>query len=156
MTVRLEFAIWISKLWLVDINLKIMTIGLLDTNQTAVVRATIPAVRSSILTVWWLETSIWWWSSEPLLQQSAHRWWRYNSQRHQSAGSHQSHYFGSLSTRGVRQNHYFNNLPTGGSLFGGTVGGETNPAAFIRATILAVQPLDLHHKRLHWSSHWCW
>ena len=73
-----------------------------------------------------------------------------------SVGGHQSHYFGSLGIGGVRRSHYFNNPPTGGSLFGGMVGGETNPAAFVGATILAVQPLDLHHKRLHWLSHRCW
>ena len=52
--------------------------------------------------------------------------------------------------------HYFNNPPTSGSLFDGTVGGETNLVVFVEATILAVRPLDLCHKRLHWQSHRCW
>ena len=52
--------------------------------------------------------------------------------------------------------HYFNNPPTNGSLFGGTMGSETNPAAFVGATILTVQPSNLYHKRLHWPSHRCW
>ena len=38
---------------------KKMTIELLDTNQTAVIRAAIPIVRSPILVVRWSETSIW-------------------------------------------------------------------------------------------------
>ena len=71
-------------------------------------------------------------------------------------GGHQSHYFGSLGIGNVRQIHYFNNPPTCGSLFGSMVSGETNPAAFARATILAVRPSELHHKRLHWPSHQCW
>ena len=121
-----------------------------------VVGATILAVRSPILVVWWLETSIWRRSSKPLLQQSVHPWWQYNGRRHQSASGHQSHYFGSLGTSGVCQSHYFNNPPTGGSLFGGTVGSETNSTVFLKATISAVRPSDLHHKRLHWPSHWCW
>nr|POE70522.1 hypothetical protein CFP56_22922 [Quercus suber] len=70
--------------------------------------------------------------------------------------SHQSHYFGSLGIGGVRRSHYFNNPPTGGSLFDGTVGGETNPAAFVGATILVIRPSDLHHERLYWPSHRCW
>ena len=120
------------------------------------VKATIPAIWSPILAVWWSETSIRWQSSKPLLQQSAHRWWRYDGRRHQSTGSHQSHYFGSLGTGGVHWSHYFNNPPTNGSLFGGTMGSETNPAAFVGATILTVQPSNLYHKRLHWPSHRCW
>ena len=52
--------------------------------------------------------------------------------------------------------HYFNNPPTGGSLFSGTVGGETNPVVFVGATILTVRPSDLCHKWLHWRSHRCW
>ena len=105
-----------------------------------IVGATIPAVRSPILVVWWLETSIWRRLSKPLLQQSAHLWWQYDGRRHQSAGGHQSHYFGSLGTGGVCRNHYFNNQPTGGLLFGGTTGGETNLVAFVRATILTIWP----------------
>ena len=38
---------------------KKMTVGLLDTNQTVVIRATIPTIRSPILVVRWSETSIW-------------------------------------------------------------------------------------------------
>ena len=68
MTIRIKFTVWISKLWPVDINLKIMTVGskkkkitvgLLDTNQTVVIRATIPTIRSPILVVRWSKTSIW-------------------------------------------------------------------------------------------------
>ena len=139
-----------------DINLKIMTIGVLDTNQMAVVGATIPTVRLPILAVWWSETSIRWQSLEPLLQQSAHQWWQYDGRRHKSTGGHQNHYFGSLGTGSVSRSHYFNNSPTGGSLFDGMVGGETNSAAFVEATISAIRLLDLRHKQLHWSSHQCW
>ena len=86
MIVWFEFTVWISKLWLVDINLKIMTVGskkkmtieLLDTNQTAVIRAAIPTVRSPILVVRWSETSIW--------QRRYSGWWD------QSSGIRQSHY----------------------------------------------------------------
>ena len=53
-------------------------------------------------------------------------------------GGHQSHYVSSLGIGNIRRSRYFNNPPTGGSLFSDTVGGETNPAAFARATILAV------------------
>ena len=133
-----------------------MTVRLLDTNQTAVVEATIPTVRSPILVVRWLETSIRQRSLEPLLQQQAHQWRRYDGRRQKSASGHQNHYFGSLGTGSVCRSHYFNNPPTGRSLFGGMVGGETNPAAFIRATISVIRPLDLHHKQLHWPSHRCW
>ena len=38
---------------------KKITVGLLDTNQTVVIKATIPTIRSPILVVRWLETSIW-------------------------------------------------------------------------------------------------
>nr|POE45850.1 hypothetical protein CFP56_40890 [Quercus suber] len=71
-------------------------------------------------------------------------------------GGHQSHCFGNLGIGGFCRSQYFNNPPTGGSLFGGMVGGETNPAAFARATILVVQPSDGRHKQLHWSSHRYW
>ena len=54
-----------------------MTIELLDTNQTAVIRATIPTVRSPILVVRWSETSIW--------QRRCGGW------RDQSSGVRQSH-----------------------------------------------------------------
>ena len=57
---------------------KKMTNGLLDTNQTAVIEATIPTVRSPILVVRWLETSVW--------QR------RYNGRRDQSSGVRKSHY----------------------------------------------------------------
>ena len=60
---------------------KKMTVGLLDTNQTAVIRATIPTVRSSILVVRWSETSIW--------------RWRYGGRQDQFGGIRRSHYFGS-------------------------------------------------------------
>ena len=59
---------------------KKMTIELLDTNQTVVIRATIPTIRSSILVVRWSETSIW-------------RQW-YGGQQDQSGGICRSHYFG--------------------------------------------------------------
>ena len=73
-----------------DINLKIMTVGskkkmtieLLDTNQTAVIRAAIPTVWSPILVVRWSETSIW--------QR------RYGGQQDQSGSVRRSHYFGDL------------------------------------------------------------
>ena len=55
-----------------------MTIKLLDTNQTAVIRAAIPTVRSPILVVRWSETSIW--------QRRYGGWWD------QSSGIRQSHY----------------------------------------------------------------
>ena len=93
MTVRFEFTVWISKLWLVDINLKIMTVGLkkkkktirlLDTNQTAIIGATIPTVRSSILVVRWLKTSIW--------------RWQYGGRQDQSGGIRWSHYSDGLVT----------------------------------------------------------
>ena len=57
---------------------KKMTIELLDTNQTTVIRATIPTVRSPILVVRWSETSIW--------QRWYGGWWD------QSNGIRQSHY----------------------------------------------------------------
>ena len=57
---------------------KKMTVGLLDTNQTAVIEATIPTVRSPILVVRWLETLVW--------QR------RYNGRRDQSSGVRKSHY----------------------------------------------------------------
>ena len=38
---------------------KKITVGLLDTNQTVVIRATIPTIRSPILVVRWSKTSIW-------------------------------------------------------------------------------------------------
>ena len=122
-------------------------------------RATILVVLSPILVVRWSKTSIWRRLLEPLLQQSAHRWWRYDGQRNQFAGNHQSHYFGCftcLGIGGVFWSHYFTNPSTGGSLFGSIVGGETNLAAFVGSTISAVQPSDLHHKRLHWPSLRCW
>ena len=55
-----------------------MTIELLDTNQTAVIRATIPTIRSPILVVRWSETSIW--------QRRCGGW------RDQSSSIRQSHY----------------------------------------------------------------
>ena len=135
--VRFEFTVWISKLWLVDITIKIMTIG----------------------------------SKKNMTVGRRHRfggncWSHYHNSRpigdgdtmvgDNSVGSHQSHYFGSLGIGDIRQSHYFNNPPTGGSLFSGMVDDETNLAAFVGATILAVRPSDLHHKRLHWLSHRCW
>ena len=57
---------------------KKMTIELLDTNQTAVIRATVPIVRSPILVVRWSETSIW------------QRW--YGGWRDQSDGVRRSYY----------------------------------------------------------------
>ena len=54
------------------------TVGLLDTNQTAVIGATIPTVRSPILVVWWSGTSIW------------QRW--YGGRRDQSDCVRRSHY----------------------------------------------------------------
>ena len=60
---------------------KKMTVGLLDTNQTVVIRATIPTIRSLILVVRWSETSIW------------RR--RYGGRQDQSGGIRRSHYFGS-------------------------------------------------------------
>ena len=47
---------------------------------SAVIRATIPTVRSPILVVWWSEISIW-------------RQW-YGGRQDQSDGVRQSHYFG--------------------------------------------------------------
>ena len=70
------------------------------------VGATILVVRSPILAIRWSKTLIRRRSSEPLLQQSVHRWWQYDGWRHQFAGSYQSHYFGSLGTGGVHQSHY--------------------------------------------------
>ena len=142
--VRFEFTVWISKLWSVDITIKIMTVGskkkkwslIRDIDSTASIRSPIlvirwseTSIRSPILVIRWSETSIRRrssetsirrrssetlirrWSSETsirrrssetLLQQSAHRWWRYNGRRRQSGG-----------------------------------------------------PSDLHHKRLYWPSHRC-
>ena len=57
---------------------KKMTIELIDTNQTAVIRATIPTIRSPILVVRWSETLIW--------QRRCGGW------RDQSSGICQSHY----------------------------------------------------------------
>ena len=94
-----------------------------DINLVAVVGATITTVGPSVMAVQWSETLIY--------------------------GSHQSHYFGSLGTGGIRQSHYFNNPPTSESLFDNIVGGETNPAVFVEATISAVRPSNLHHKRFH-------
>ena len=48
---------------------------------SAVIRATIPTVRSLILVVWWSETSIW------------RRW--YGGRQDQSNGVRRGHYFGS-------------------------------------------------------------
>ena len=125
--VRFEFTVWISKLWPVDITIKIMTVGskkkkwslIRDIDSTASIRSPIlvirwseTSIRSPSLVIRWSETSIRRRSSktlirrrssETLLQQSAHRWWRYNGRRHQSGG-----------------------------------------------------PSDLHHKWLYWSSHQCW
>ena len=53
-------------------------------------------------------------------------------------GGHQSHYVSSLGIGDIRRNRYFNNPPTDGSLFSDIVGGETNPVAFAKATILVV------------------
>ena len=55
------------------------TVGLLDTNQTAVIGATIPTVRSPILVVRWSKTSIW--------------WQQYDGRQDQSGGVRRSHYF---------------------------------------------------------------
>ena len=147
--VKFEFTVWISKLWPVDITIKIMTVGskkkmtvdrrhrfnsinsVTDSSNTVVRDIDLvtdysntvvgdidseTSIRwqSSETSIRWQssETSIWWWSSETsiwrrspetLLQQSAHRWWRYNGRRHQSG-----------------------------------------------------RPSDLHHKRLYWPSHQCW
>ena len=76
--VRFEFTVWISKLWLLGQKKKKRPlVG--DIDLAAL-------VRSPILAIWWSETSILRRSLEPLLQQSAHRWWWYNGQRHQSGG----------------------------------------------------------------------
>ena len=48
----------------------------------AVIRATIPTVRSPILVVWWSKTSIW--------------WRRYDGQQDQFGGVRRSHYFDGL------------------------------------------------------------
>ena len=134
--VRFEFTVWISKLWPMDITIKIMTVGskkkkwplIGDIDSTASIRSSIlvirwseTSIRSLILVIRWSKTSIRRRSSETsirqqssktsirrrssetLLQQSTHRWWRYNGRRHQSGG-----------------------------------------------------PSDLHHKRLYWPSHRCW
>ena len=57
---------------------KKMTVRLLDTNQTAVIEATIPTIRSPILVVRWSKTSVW--------QR------RYDGRRDQSSGIRRSHY----------------------------------------------------------------
>ena len=50
-----------------------------ETNSAAFVGATIPTVRSPILVVRWLKTSIW--------------WQRYDGRQDQSGGVRRSHYF---------------------------------------------------------------
>ena len=109
--VRFEFTVWISKLWLVDITIKIMTVGskkkkwplIGDIDSTASVRSPILAIRwsetsirqrSSETSIRWRssETSIQRRSSETLLQQLAHRWWWYNGRRHQSGGPSDLHH----------------------------------------------------------------
>ena len=112
--VRFEFTVWISKLWLVDITIKIMTVGskkkkwslIRDIDSTASIRSPIlvirwleTSIRSPILVIRWSETSIRRRSSETsirrrssLLQQSAHRWWRYNGRRHQCGGPSNLHH----------------------------------------------------------------
>ena len=114
-----------------------------ETNLATFVGATIPTVWSPILVVWWSETSIW------------RR--RYRGQQDQSGGVRRNYYFGG------HRSHYSDGLVTdssGGRRHqfggGGMVGGKTNPAAFVGATISAVRPLDLHHKQLHWASRRCW
>ena len=109
--VRFEFTVWISKLWLLGKKKK-MTIG----------------------------RGHWFCGG---------RWSHYYNNRPTGdggtmvkdtslVGGHQSHYFSSLGIGGIRRSRYFNNPPIGGSLFSDIVGGETNPAAFAKATILAV------------------
>ena len=108
------------------------TVGLLDTNQTAVIRATIPTVRSSILVVRWLETSIW--------------RWRYGGRQDQSGGVRRSHYFGS------HQSHYSDGSVTDSSSM---VVGDIDLAAVVW---WAARPIQRHssgplfRRFSHWTS----
>ena len=111
---------------------KKITIGLLDTNQTAVIKATIPTVQSLILVVRWSETSIW--------------RWRYGGRQDQFGGIRRSHYFGS------HRGHYSDGSVTDSSSM---VVGDIDLAAVVR---WAARPIRWHSSEplfqrfSHWTS----
>ena len=108
------------------------TIGLLDTNQTAVIKATIPTVQSLILVVRWSETSIW--------------RWRYGGRQDQSGGVRRSHYFGS------HRSHYSDGSVTD---FNSMVVGDIDLAAAVRWAARPIRRRSLKPLfRLfgHWTS----
>ena len=111
---------------------KKMTVGLLDTNQTAVIRATIPTVRSSILVVRWSETSIW--------------RWRYGGRQDQFGGIRRSHYFGS------HRGHYSDGSVTDSSSM---VVGDIDLAAVVWWAARPIQRRSsepLFRQFSHWTS----
>ena len=108
------------------------TVWLLDTNQTAVIGATIPTVWSPILVVWWSKTSIW------------RRW--YSGRRDQSGGVRRCHYFGG------HRSHYSDDSVTDSS---STVVGDIDLAVAVRwaARLIWRRSLEpLFRQFGHWTS----
>ena len=141
--VRFEFTVWISKLWSVDITIKIMTVGskkkkwslIRDIDSTASIRSPIlvirwseTSIRSPILVIRWSETSIRRRSSETSIR------WRSSKTSIRRRSSETS----------IRRRSSL--LQQSAHRWWGYNGRRHQSGG----------PSNLHHKRLYWPSHRCW